>query len=56
LFIPAGYLFGNQEYVQKNFHLVIFAIIGLSLLPAVIEILREWRSSRRVQPDVPNGA
>jgi membrane-associated protein len=56
LFIPAGYLFGNLEYVQKRFHLVIFAIIGLSLLPAVIEILREWRSSRRVQPDVPNGA
>jgi membrane-associated protein len=56
LFIPAGYLFGNLEYVQKRFHLVIFAIIGLSLLPAVIEILREWRSSRRVQPNVPNGA
>jgi membrane-associated protein len=56
LFIPAGFLFGNLEYVQKRFHLVIFAIIGLSLLPAVIEFLREWRSSRRVQPNVPNGA
>jgi membrane-associated protein len=56
LFIPAGYLFGNQPYVQKNFHLVIFAIIGLSVMPAAIEILREWRSSRRVQPNVPNGA
>jgi membrane-associated protein len=56
LFIPAGYLFGNQEYVQKNFHLVIFAIIGLSVMPAAIEILREWRSSRRVQPSAPNGA
>jgi membrane-associated protein len=56
LFIPAGYLFGNLEYVQKRFHLVIFAIIGLSVMPAAIEILREWRSSRRVQPNVPNGA
>jgi membrane-associated protein len=56
LFIPAGYLFGNLEYVQKRFHLVIFAIIGLSVLPAVIEFMREWRSSRRVQPNVPNGA
>jgi membrane-associated protein len=56
LFIPAGYLFGNFEYVQKRFHLVIFAIIGLSLMPAVIEFLREWRASRRVQPNVPDGA
>jgi membrane-associated protein len=56
LFIPAGYLFGNLEYVQKRFHLVIFAIIGLSVMPAAIEILREWRSSRRVQPSAPNGA
>jgi len=56
LFIPAGYLFGNLEYVQKRFHLVIFAIIGLSVMPAAIEILREWRSSRRVQPNVPDGA
>ena len=41
LFIPAGYMFGNLEPVRKRFHLVIFAIIGLSLLPAVIEYLRE---------------
>jgi membrane-associated protein len=56
LFIPAGYWFGNLEYVQKRFHLVIFAIIGLSVMPAAVEFLREWRSSRRVQPNVPNGA
>ena len=56
LFIPAGYLFGNLEYVQKRFHLVIFAIIGLSLMPALIEFMREWRASRRVQPNVANGA
>lgn len=55
-FIPAGYLFGNLEYVQKRFHLVIFAIIGLSVLPAAIEILREWRASRRMQPSAPNRA
>ncbi len=46
LFIPAGYLVGNSEIVKKNFHLVIFGIIGVSVLPAVIEILREWRSRR----------
>jgi len=55
LFVPAGYLFGNLEYVQKRFHIVILAIIVLSVMPAVIEFAREWRA-RRIQPSAPNGA
>ena len=35
-----GYFFGNLSFVQKNFELVIFGIIGLSLVPMVFEILR----------------
>jgi membrane-associated protein len=35
-----GYLFGNLDFVKKNFELVIFGIIGLSLLPMIIEIIR----------------
>ena len=31
---------GNLEVVQRNFHYVIFAIIFLSILPAIIEYLR----------------
>jgi membrane-associated protein len=46
LFAPAGYVFGGAEVVKKNFHLVILAIIVLSILPAVIEVLREWRARR----------
>lgn len=44
LFVPAGYLFGNVPAIKRNFHVVIFAIIFLSILPAVFEI---WRERRR---------
>jgi membrane-associated protein len=35
-----GYFFGNLEFVQNNFETVIFGIIGLSILPMIIEIVR----------------
>jgi membrane-associated protein len=39
-FLLAGYWFGGREVVQKNFKLVILAIIVISVLPAVVEFLR----------------
>lgn len=42
-FIPLGYFFGNLPFVQKNFKLVIIAIIIISILPAIIEIIKEKR-------------
>ncbi len=33
LFLLGGYAFGNQEIVKRNFHLVILAIIFISVLP-----------------------
>lgn len=39
-FLIAGNQFGNMEVVKRNFHIVIFAIIGISLLPTVIEVMR----------------
>ena len=40
-----GYFFGNIEIVQKNFELVVFGIIGLSVLPMVYEVVK--RKMRR---------
>lgn len=42
-FVYAGYFFGGVEIVKKNFTLVIFAIIIISIMPAAIEIMRSRR-------------
>ncbi|MBD2753604.1 DedA family protein [Spirosoma validum] len=36
-----GYFFGNFPIVQKNFELVVFGIVGLSVLPIVFEFLKK---------------
>jgi membrane-associated protein len=44
LFVLGGYFFGNIPTVRENFTLVILAIIGISVLPIVVEALRARRS------------
>jgi membrane-associated protein len=39
--VLGGYAFGNIPVVKENFTLVIFAIIILSILPGVIEFMRQ---------------
>lgn len=43
-FVLAGYYFGNVPAVKENFTLVIFAIIIISVLPAVWEVARNYLS------------
>jgi membrane-associated protein len=43
LFTLAGYYFGNIPAVKENFTLVILAIIGISVLPIGIEMLKARR-------------
>jgi membrane-associated protein len=43
LFTFGGYLFGNVPFVKNNFSLVIIAIIVISALPAVYEVVRAQR-------------
>ena len=40
LFLWGGFLFGSQPWVQKNFTLVILAIVVVSVMPMVVEYLR----------------
>lgn len=47
-FLFIGYYFGGLPIIKKNFTYVIFAIIILSLLPPVIEIVREKLKKRKV--------
>jgi membrane-associated protein len=56
-FLLAGWWFGGREVVQKNFKLVILAIIVISVLPGVYEFIRARRGQKRppdehgTQPD-----
>lgn len=40
LFVLGGYFFGNLPVVKRNFTLVIFVIIIISMMPGVIEYMR----------------
>ncbi len=48
IFVFGGYFFGNIPFVKENFTLVILAIIFLSILPPIIEYLRERQRSAKV--------
>jgi membrane-associated protein len=41
VFVLGGYFFGNLPVVKKNFTLVIMAIIIISVLPTIVEFLRQ---------------
>ena len=62
LFVGAGYFFGNLEFVQHNFTLVVLAIVAVSVLPIVFEVISAQREAKRDQSsfkggvfDVPDG-
>lgn len=49
-FVLAGHFFGNLPVVKRNFHIVIFGVIGVSLIPMVWP----WVSSKLKQPKKAN--
>src|SRR5690606_3809261 len=44
--VGAGYLFGAIPVVKDNFELVVVGIICVSVLPMIIEFLRQWKLGR----------
>ena len=50
LFVLAGYWFGSWEVVKKNFPLIIVGIVVVSIIPPVIEYLRERRKPIATPP------
>lgn len=46
LFTVAGYFFGNIPFVQRNFEVVVIAIILISLVPAVYEAWKARQESK----------
>jgi membrane-associated protein len=46
-FILGGYYFGNLPMVKKNFTWVIMAIVFISILPGIIEFLRQRKAALR---------
>lgn len=45
----AGYFFGSLAFVQKNFELVVVAIVGISVLPMAVEFLRERHLAKKAK-------
>ena len=51
--VYAGYLFGNIPWVKENLTVIVLAIVGISLLPVVVQWLRERQRSKAVADDNP---
>ena len=47
LFSYLGYFFGNMDIVKDNLSLVLVAIIVLSVLPAIVEVIRHKRAANK---------
>lgn len=48
----AGFFFGNIPFIKNHFELVVLFIVGISVVPVVIEFLK-GRSKSRVQVEAP---
>ena len=52
LLVPLGYLLANNDFVRNNFSLVIYAIILISVMPIVVEFVRDRLRKTKEHDDV----
>jgi membrane-associated protein len=50
----AGYVFGNLEFIRRNFSLVVVGIVVISVLPMLFEYLRHRQQKRNAGANRPN--
>jgi membrane-associated protein len=54
--VGAGWIFGNNEWVKKNFEAVIIMIIVISIIPIGVEfVLARIKSKKESKPISPPG-
>jgi membrane-associated protein len=51
-FVSAGYFFGNIPLVKQHFSLIIMGIIMISILPGIIEFLRQWTKNSQKETTI----
>lgn len=47
--VSLGYFLGNTPFAKQNFSLIVYAIIIISVMPIVIELVRGWWRGRRAR-------
>lgn len=47
LLVGTGYFFGNIPFVEANFTIVIYAIVAVSLLPIIYEVVAHRKGRRK---------
>jgi membrane-associated protein len=58
LFVIGGYLFGNIPFIKQNFEFVTIAIVLISIMPMIVEYVRNRRRPRvlRAQGEIDGAA
>jgi membrane-associated protein len=54
VFLFGGYFFGNIPFVKNNFTLAIVAIIILSMIPVMIEVIKHLNQKKKQQKNTEN--
>jgi membrane-associated protein len=45
--VSAGYFLGNTPFARENFSLIVYAIILVSVMPIVVEVIKGWWKQRK---------